>query len=41
MKAFLMSLMLLAAITAVAAVTLNFAARTSGDTFTEKSNVRL
>ena len=41
MKAFLMSLVLLAGITAVATVALNFAARTSGDTFTAKSNVRL
>lgn len=41
MKAFLMSLVLLASITAVAALALNFAARSSGDAFTERSNVRL
>ncbi len=41
MKAFLMSLVLLVAITAAAAVGLNLASRSAGDAFTQKSNVRL
>lgn len=41
MKAFILSLALLAGITAVAGVALNFASRSSGDVFTERANVRL
>lgn len=41
MKAFLMSLVLLAAITAVAAVGLNLTQRSAGDAFTQRGNVRL
>jgi formate hydrogenlyase subunit 4 len=41
MKAFLLSLVLLAGITAVAAVSLNLASRSSGEAFTQNSSVRL
>lgn len=41
MKAFVMSLMLLVAITALAAVGLNFTSRSASDAFTERPNVRL
>lgn len=41
MKAFLMSLVLLAVITAAAAVTLSQMPRSAQDVFTQKSNVRL
>jgi hypothetical protein len=41
MKAFLMSLVLLAAITAIAAAGLSFTQRSAGDAFTERGNVRL
>jgi hypothetical protein len=41
MKAFLMGLLLVAGISAIAAVGLTYASRTAGDAFTERSNVRL